>query len=110
MATLTEVRIRVQGVRNTQKITRAMKIVAATKLRKNERIQKALKPFAAEVRSWLQEIAVYKRPDIHPLLVPKKTVKRVGYIVIASDRGLCGAFNGNLIRKAHAIFEEEEKK
>jgi F-type H+-transporting ATPase subunit gamma len=110
MATLTEVRLRIQGVRNTQKITRAMKIVAATKLRKNERLQRALKPYAKGLESLLQEVAVYSRPDAHPLLVPKKSVKRVGFIIVASDRGLCGAFNGNLFRRAQGLFEEERKK
>lgn len=110
MATLTEVRLRIHGVRNTQKITRAMKIVASTKLRKNERLQRALKPYAQELETLLQEIAVYTRPDVHPLLVPKKTVRRVGFIVISSDRGLCGAFNGNLFRKTQIAFDEEVQK
>jgi len=110
VATLTEVRLRIQGVRNTQKITRAMKIVAATKLRKNDRFQRALKPYAKEIEALLREIAAYPRPDAYPLLVPKRAVRRVGFIVIASDRGLCGAFNSNLFRQAHAALEEEKRK
>ena len=110
MATLNEVKARIQGVKNTQKITRAMKIVAATKLRKNERVQRSLKPYSAEIEAVLQEIAIYDRPDIHPLLAPKKRVKRIGTIVIASDRGLCGAFNGNLFRKTQEVFDLEWRK
>jgi F-type H+-transporting ATPase subunit gamma len=106
MATLIEVRNRIQGVKNTQKITRAMKIVAATKLRKNENAQRALKPLANEIDSILKEVGVYKRPDAHPLMVARPKVQRVGYVVIASDRGLCGAFNANLFRQLLPKFEE----
>jgi len=110
MATLTEVRLRIQGVKNTQKITKAMKIVAATKLRKCERAQKAVKPFAHEIESLLHEIAVFDRPDTHPLLTPRTRVQRVGFVVVSSDRGLCGAFNANLFRKTHQAIEEERAK
>jgi len=110
MATLTEVKNRISGVKNTQKITKAMKIVAATKLYKYEKLGKTLKPYAYEIEKLLREIASYKRFDAPPRMISREAVKRVGYIIISSDRGLCGAFNSSLLKSAEAAIKEQEAK
>lgn len=109
MPTLKEVKIRIEGVQNTQKITRAMKIVAATKLKKREREMKKSRLYSEKLQYLLENLIRYAYHPDHILLKEKRNVNRTGVLVIASDRGLCGAFNSNLFRKTHEVLTERKK-
>lgn len=97
MAVAKEVRTKIQSIKNTQKITRAMQMVAASKMRKaQERMQQA-KPYAQKIREVIGHVAKSHPEYPHPYL-QKREIKNVGYIVITSDRGLCGGLNTNLLK------------
>jgi F-type H+-transporting ATPase subunit gamma len=97
MAIAKEVRTKIQSIKNTQKITRAMEMVAASKMRKaQERMQQA-KPYAQKIQEVIGHVARSHPEYPHPYL-QQRTVKNVGYIVITSDRGLCGGLNTNLLK------------
>jgi F-type H+-transporting ATPase subunit gamma len=97
MAIAKEVRTKIQSIKNTQKITRAMEMVAASKMRKaQERMQHA-KPYANKMLDMIGHVARSHPEYPHPFL-QKREVKRVGYIVVTSDRGLCGGLNSNLLK------------
>lgn len=100
MATLKEVQQRIVGVQKTQKITRAMKIVAATKLKKCERDRKEADASSQKLEGMLKNILRYAYHPSHPLLSAPSDQGKTGYVLIGSDRGLCGAFNSNMFRKA----------
>ncbi len=97
MATLREIKQRISGVKNTQKITKAMKMVAAAKLRRAQDAVVAARPYARKMRELLNHLADISDISIHPLQTIRP-VNNVAIIVITADRGLCGAFNSNLIR------------
>jgi F-type H+-transporting ATPase subunit gamma len=99
MATLRDIRRRIGGVKSTQKITKAMKMVAAAKLRRAQDAMIAARPYARKMKEILQHLASTLEIGTHPLLTVRP-VDRVALIVITSDRGLCGAFNSNLIKAA----------
>jgi F-type H+-transporting ATPase subunit gamma len=99
MPTLREIRHRVIGVRNTQKITRAMKMVAAAKLRRVQESLLAIRPYARKMDSLLQHVVAKVDPSVHPLLSQREIKKRL-LIIISGDRGMCGAFNGNIIKSS----------
>ena len=120
MATLQDIRRRIKSVRGTQQITKAMKMVAAAKLRKAQEKMFAMRPYSAKINSMLVN-AIGERPlEMHPLLdnnPPKEgenivTSKEgvIGIIIIASDRGLCGAFNTNIIRTAMDFIDSHSGK
>jgi len=118
---LKAVRKRIGSVKNTQKITRAMKMVAGARLSRAQQRIVALRPYAVKTAEVLQNVAAAAivdkedkeaSPDIvsvplHPLLVVRPE-KRVLYLVISSDRGLCGAFNANVSRAAERAWKEKE--
>ncbi|MBU1863129.1 MAG: ATP synthase F1 subunit gamma [Candidatus Omnitrophica bacterium] len=108
MATLNEVKRRIQSVRNTQKITRAMKIVSATKLKKHDRERKASGLFSSKITSVLTSTIQDSYHPKHPLLQGSGKVGNAGIVLVGSDRGLCGAFNANLFRKAQEYIEEQK--
>jgi len=97
MPTLRDIRKRLKAIQNTKKITAAMKMVAAAKLRKVQDRMLNFRPYAIKMDSVLSDLAKVAEREIHPLLAlrPRKTVE---VIVITSDRGLCGAFNINILR------------
>lgn len=99
MATLREIRRRISGIKSTQKITKAMKMVAAAKLRRAQDAIISTRPYARKMQELLQHLAATIEEIRHPLIAPRP-VERVVLVVITSDRGLCGAFNTNLIRSA----------
>jgi F-type H+-transporting ATPase subunit gamma len=99
MPTLREIRHRVIGVKNTQKITKAMKMVAAAKLRHVQESLMAIRPYARKMNELLQHVVAKVDPSIHPLL-NQREIKRVLLVIISGDRGMCGAFNGNVIKTA----------
>ncbi len=97
MAATKEIRVKIRSIRNTQKITRAMEMVAASKMRKaQERMQRA-KPFAKKVLQVIHHLARGKLEYHHPFLQARE-IKKAGYIIVTSDRGLCGSLNNNLLK------------
>jgi F-type H+-transporting ATPase subunit gamma len=99
MATLRNIKRRIASVRSTQQITKAMKMVAAAKLRKAQNQLLSARPYARELEAVLGHIAGRMKRGKHPLLEVRK-VKKVCYVVVTSDRGLCGSFNANISRRA----------
>jgi F-type H+-transporting ATPase subunit gamma len=97
MAGAKEIRTKIRSVQNTQKITRAMEMVAASKMRKAQDRMQAARPYAQKMRSVVAHVAAASLEYQHPFLI-ERDIKRVGYIVISSDRGLCGGLNNNLFR------------
>lgn len=106
MATLREVRNRITGVKKTQKITRAMKMVAAAKLRRAQSAVVSARPYAAAMHNLFGHLASVVGPEADPLLVPRP-VEKVTLLIVTSDRGLCGAFNTNVIKTAQARIAKE---
>ncbi|HYB75303.1 MAG TPA: ATP synthase F1 subunit gamma [Candidatus Sulfotelmatobacter sp.] len=103
MATLRDIQRRIRSVQSTQKITRAMKLVAAAKLRRaQERIVEA-RPYASKMGEVLSSLALRCDPKAHPLLARRETGRKV-LLVITADKGLCGAFNSNIIRRSLEIL------
>jgi F-type H+-transporting ATPase subunit gamma len=109
MANLRELRKRIASVKNTQKITNAMKMVSAAKLRRAEEAIKSARPFAEKMRDVLMSLAARINPGAHPFL-ELKPPKKALLILITADRGLCGAFNANLNRRAEAFAREMSEK
>ncbi|HRD73004.1 MAG TPA: F0F1 ATP synthase subunit gamma [Aquimonas sp.] len=94
-----EIKSKIKSVQNTRKVTRALEMVSASKIRKAQERMKASRPYARLMRQVIGHIAKANTDYVHPYMVQRKEVKRVGYIVISTDRGLCGGLNSNLFRK-----------
>ena len=113
MPSLLDIRRRIRAVKSTQQITKAMKMVAASKLRRaQERIQQA-RPFATQMLRVLSSLASRVDPSSHPLLderTPPKAGGRVLLIVITADRGLCGSFNTNVIKATGQFITEKRRR
>ena len=107
MPSLKDIRRRIGTVKKTQQITRAMRMVAAAKLRRAQEAIEAARPYAARMRDMLVEVAVSQGAE-HPLLTARETVKKIDVFVITSDRGLCGAFNANVLKRAMVEIAERE--
>lgn len=108
MAAGKEIRGKIASVRNTQKITRAMEMVAASKMRKTQDRMNATRPYARKAAQIIRHIAHANSEYQHPFMVARE-VHRVGIIVVSSDRGLCGGLNANLFRLALNRMREWEK-
>ena len=105
MAALLDIRRRIRSVKSTQQITRAMKMVAAARLRRaQDRIFNA-RPYANEMLTMLSSVAARTTDRCHPLLV-ERPIERQLLVLVTADRGLCGAFNTNLIRAAQNYLDE----
>lgn len=98
MAVGKEIRTQIASIKNTQKITRAMEMVAASKMRKTKERMVATRPYSKKISQIIKHLAHANPEYKHPFLV-KREVKRVGVIIVSSDRGLCGGLNSNLFRK-----------
>jgi F-type H+-transporting ATPase subunit gamma len=110
MATLRDIKTKIGAVKKTQKITKAMNMVAASKLRGAQEKMEAFRPYAdkfAEVLGSLSERIEADEEHAPPLLVPRTEVKTIDLLVVTSDRGLCGAFNTNLVAKAEGFLKEK---
>lgn len=103
---LRDVRRRVRSVQNIQQITRAMKFVAASKLRRAQDRMFSARPYANRMLEVLKSLAARAKPELHPLLVQHEGDK-VMLVVVTSDRGLCGAFSSNIIKAATRYIREE---
>ncbi len=99
MAGAKEIRTKIKSIQNTQKITKAMEMVAASKMRKAQDRMQSARPYAEKVRNVIAHLAQAHPEYKHPYTIERE-VKRVGYIVVSTDRGLCGGLNVNLFRRA----------
>jgi F-type H+-transporting ATPase subunit gamma len=104
-----EIKTKIKSVQNTRKVTRALEMVSASKIRRAQDLMKASRPYARLMRQVIGHIARANTEYKHPFLVEREQVKRVGYIVVSTDRGLCGGLNSNLFRKLLADLREHQK-
>ena len=122
MANLKDIKTRIMSVQNTRKITRAMKMVAAAKVKKAESTVKAARPFARELANVfkrmlktvngsysLENLRVKSAIDNYPVLLEKREINSIGLLVLTSNKGLAGAYNANVIRKTIARIKEYNK-
>lgn len=109
MANLKDIRNRIQSVKNTQQITRAMKMVSAAKLRRAQMNIQNLRPYAKHILSVINDIATTQRIE-HPLLGTNKVPKKILLVVLTSDRGLAGGFNNNINRYALKFYRDNQSK
>lgn len=100
MAGAKEIRTKIGSVKNTQKITKAMEMVAASKMRKAQERMRAARPYADKINTVLAHLSQAHPEYKHPYLSEREEIKRVGYIVVSSDRGLCGGLNTNMFKVA----------
>jgi len=107
MPSLQSVKRKINSVKKTQKITKAMKMVAAAKLKRAQQRILAFRPYGLRMRQAITDLSVRANRTAHPLL-QKRPVKTIRVSVVTSDRGLCGAFNANIFRKAFQVIEECE--
>ncbi|HWP98358.1 MAG TPA: ATP synthase F1 subunit gamma [Syntrophomonadaceae bacterium] len=101
---------RIRSVKNTQQITKAMKMVAAAKLRRAQEKAESSRPYNETLRGTVARLAAVAFDVRHPLLEKREDIRKVGYIVVTADRGLCGAYNTNIIRAANQAIAEDERK
>lgn len=109
MATLREIRLRIKGVQNTQQITKAMKMVAAARLRRAQENVINARPYAAKIAQMLGSLITEDDRLNNPFIL-KREVKNVLVVVVTADRGLCGAFNTNIIREANKYVTDLREK
>lgn len=112
MAGSREIRTKIKSVKNTQKITRAMEMVAASKMRKAQDRMKKARPYGEKIRNVAAHMSRANTEYRHPFLIERDTVKRIGIIVVTSDKGLCGGLNTNVLRKTLGqmqAWESEEE-
>src|SRR3989304_5621018 len=102
MATLKAIRKRIGSIRNTQQITKAMKMVSAAKLRRAQEAGVAARPYAEKMMELLKNVGARVSSEAHPLLTVREE-RKLHLVLFTSDRGLCGGYNANLIRAAEAF-------
>jgi F-type H+-transporting ATPase subunit gamma len=103
-----EIRTKIKSVQNTRKITKAMEMVAASKMRKAQDRMRMARPYAEKIRNVAAHISQANPEYRHPFLVARDSVKRIGIIVITTDKGLCGGLNTNILRLAMNKMKEWE--
>ncbi len=108
MAGSKEIRVKIKSVQNTRKITKAMEMVAASKMRRAQERMRQARPYAEKVRAIAAHLSHANPEYRHPFLVNRDTVSRVGMILVTTDKGLCGGLNTNALRLAHARYKEYE--
>jgi F-type H+-transporting ATPase subunit gamma len=105
MATLRDIRRRINSVKSTQQITKAMKMVAAAKLRRAQQRVVESRPYAYKLQEVIGSLALRTSPEAHPLLETRETGRKA-LVVVAADKGLAGAFNANILRKAFEYLRQ----
>lgn len=110
MASSKEIRSHISSVENTKKITKAMEMVAASKMRKAQDRMKASRPYSDTIREIASHMTEANPEYAHPYTLPREAAKRVGFVVVTSDKGLCGGLNTNILRIATNRMREEEEK
>ena len=106
MPNLKDIKRRIGTVAKTQQITRAMRMVAGAKLRRAQEAIESARPYAERMRATLSEVARAQRDSGHPLLEQRDSVRAVEVVVVTSDRGLCGGFNANVIKRVQKLLRE----
>jgi F-type H+-transporting ATPase subunit gamma len=107
MPSTIDLRRRIRSVKNTQQITKAMKMVAAAKLRRAQERMMAARPYAAALRAVLASVSTRVDVGQHPLLAEREQERKILLLVVTADRGLCGAFNTNVLRAAQNAIAEK---
>src|SRR5271170_1349416 len=101
-----EIRNKIKSVENTKKITKAMEMVAASKMRKAQERMRAARPYASKLRNISAHLAGANPEYVHPYMVEHDGAKAVGFIVVTTDKGLCGGLNTNILRNVIARMRE----
>jgi F-type H+-transporting ATPase subunit gamma len=109
MANAKEIRTQIKSIRNTAKITKAMEMVAAAKMRKAQDRMAASRPYAEKIRTVIGHL-MQARPDYRHPFMQEREAKRVGFIIVSTDRGLCGGLNANLFRRTLRELREWQDK
>lgn len=108
MPNLKDIRIRIASVKNTRKITSAMKLVAAAKLKRAQDAVEAARPYATKMTQVIDELAGFVEADAHPLLKQHDAENNILIVLVSSNRGLCGGFNGNLLRTLDRFIQDKQ--
>src|SRR5512141_1452114 len=103
-----EIRVKIKSVQNTRKITKAMEMVAASKMRKAQDRMRHTRPYGEKIRNIAAHLSHANPEYAHPFLVARDTINRVGIIVVTTDKGLCGGMNTNVLRLALGHMKEWE--
>ncbi|MDR3609687.1 MAG: ATP synthase F1 subunit gamma [Ignavibacteriaceae bacterium] len=107
MATLRDIKSRIKGVKSTQQITKAMKMVAAAKLRRAQESVINARPYARKISEFITHLVTEEDITHNPYIVQRE-VKNIVYVIVTADRGLCGAFNNNILKEAMRQFSINE--
>ncbi len=110
MASGREIKTKIKSVQNTRKVTRALEMVSASKIRKAQALMSASRPYARLMRTLIGHVAQANVDYRHPFMAKRDNVRRVGYIVISSDRGLAGGLNSNMFRRVLTDIREWQDK
>ena len=105
-----EIKTKIKSVQNTRKVTRALEMVSASKIRKAQERMRTSRPYARAMKQLIGHLAQANSEYRHPYLVERKDIKRVGYIIVSSDRGLAGGLNNNMFRKLLVEFRGWQEK
>ena len=105
-----EIKTKIKSVQNTRKVTRALEMVSASKIRKAQDRMKASRPYARLMRQVIGHIAQANTEYVHPFMAKRDGIKRIGYIVVSTDRGLCGGLNSQMFRRILADMREWQDK
>ena len=106
MASGREIKTKIKSTQNMRKVTRALEMVSASKIRKAQDLMKASRPYARLMRKMIAHVAQASTEFSHPFLVQRQSVARVAYVVVSTDRGLCGGLNSNLFRRLLPAIRE----
>ena len=105
-----EIKTKIKSVQNTRKVTRALEMVSASKIRKAQERMKSSRPYARLMRQMIGHIAKANSEYVHPFLADRSEIKRVGYIIVSTDRGLCGGLNSSMFRRLLADMRQWQEK
>ncbi|MBD8525189.1 F0F1 ATP synthase subunit gamma [Pseudomarimonas arenosa] len=105
-----EIKTKIKSVQNTRKVTRALEMVSASKIRKAQDRMKSSRPYARLMRQMIGHIAKANSEYVHPFLADRNEVKRIGYIIVSTDRGLCGGLNSGMFRRILADMRQWQEK
>jgi len=105
-----EIKTKIKSVQNTRKVTRALEMVSASKIRKAQERMKSSRPYARLMKQMIGHIAQANSEYVHPFLLERSEIKRVGYVIVSTDRGLCGGLNSQLFRRILADMREWQGK
>jgi F-type H+-transporting ATPase subunit gamma len=105
-----EIKTKIKSTQNMRKVTRALEMVSASKIRKAQDLMKASRPYARAMRKVIAHVAQASTDFSHPFLIEREKIARVAYIVVTTDRGLCGGLNSNLFRRLLPAIQEWQAK